>query len=140
MLGYGYSAFWTGLKGESLNIYMKTHFEIYQAQNGILEVWLEIGLAGVLLVAATLIRAAKDSLTCLQHDNSPAVNWYVCMLVLTVIYNIDETFLAAAHSLPWLLYVVACTGLADIAERCKCARVQPSTFISSPFIALPIPA
>ena len=35
LLGYGYSAFWTGMRGESLNIFMSTRFEIYQAQNRI---------------------------------------------------------------------------------------------------------
>jgi len=113
LLGYGYSAFWTGLRGESLNVYIATHFEIYQAQNGLLEVWLELGLVGVVLVLFTFIQAAKDALICLKYDYSPVTNWYVSLFVLTVIYNIDETFLVSAHSLPWLLYIVACTGLAD---------------------------
>ena len=128
LLGYGYAAFWTGLRGESLNIYMKTHFEIYQAQNGLLEVWLELGLAGVALVAYTIVRAAKDALYCLQREHSSTTNWYVCLLALTLGYNIDETFLTAAHSLPWLLYIVACAGLA---KRARELRPHPQKPISS---------
>jgi exopolysaccharide production protein ExoQ len=119
LLGYGYAAFWTGLKGESLNIFMSTHFEIYQAQNGLLEVALELGLAGVILVLLTLANAVKDALTCIQHGHSQAVNWYIGLIVLTVIYNVDESFLATAHSIPWLMYIVACTGLSSEANRLK---------------------
>jgi exopolysaccharide production protein ExoQ len=121
LLGYGYSAFWTGLRGESLNVYMATHFEIYQAQNGILEVWLELGLVGVVLVLLTFIQAAKDALICLQYDYSAITNWYVSLFALTIFYNIDETFLVAAHSLPWLLYLLVCIGLSDRSRHIRSA-------------------
>ena len=114
LLGYGYAAFWTGMRGESLNVYMATHFEIYQAQNGILEVWVELGAVGVALVVATIVRAAKGLLLCLQCRPSPRTNWYFTLFALTIIYNIDETFMASAHSLPWLLYTIACIGFADM--------------------------
>jgi len=119
MLGYGYAAFWTGLKGESLNIVMSTHFEIYQAQNGLLEVWLEMGIVGVTLVVLTLGKAVKDAVTCVQRGHSQAVNWYIGIVALTVMYNVDESFLATAHSIPWLMYIVACTGLAAEARRLR---------------------
>jgi exopolysaccharide production protein ExoQ len=121
ILGYGYAAFWNGMHGESLNIFMSTHFEIYQAQNGLLEVWLELGFVGVALVLLSLFRAVKDALTCLQAGHSRATNWYICLLALTVAYNIDETTIASAHSLPWLLYLVACTGLAYNARAIRLA-------------------
>jgi exopolysaccharide production protein ExoQ len=116
LLGYGYAAFWTGLQGESLNIYMATHFEIYQAQNGVLEIWLELGIAGVFLLIISFVSAINDAVTCFKHGQSQAVEWYVGLFALTIAYNIDETFLVSAHSIPWLLYVVACTGLAAEAK------------------------
>jgi O-antigen ligase len=121
-LGYGYAAFWTGLRGESLSIFLSTHFEIYQAQNGLLEVWLELGLTGVALVLLSLWQAAGNALFCLRQGGSAAGNWFICILALTVAYNVDETFFATAHSLPWLLYLVACTGLARQADALR----QPS--------------
>jgi exopolysaccharide production protein ExoQ len=129
LLGYGYSAFWTGLRGESLNIYMTTHFEIYQAQNGLLEVWLELGLAGVVLVLFALFRAAKDALICLQYGHSQETNWFICLLALTVAYNVDETFLGSAHSLPWLMCTIACAGLAD---RVRFLRSGPMAHRTTP--------
>ncbi len=136
LLGYGYAAFWTGMRGESLSVFMSTHFESYQAQNGLLELWLELGLAGVALFLLTLVRAVKDALICLQHEHSQETNWYITLLVLTVAYNVDETFIASAHSLPWLLYVVACTGLADRVRQIRSMTARqtgtPSTFVAAP--------
>ena len=122
LLGYGFGAFWTGMSGESLNIFSDTHFDIYQAQNGLLEVWLELGLVGVVLIVCTLLRATKDALVCLHQDHSPATNWYVIMIALTVAYNVDESFLASSHSLPWLMYIVACTGLAERVRGLRLAK------------------
>jgi exopolysaccharide production protein ExoQ len=119
LLGYGYAAFWTGLQGESLNIFLSTHFLIYQAQNGLLEVWLEIGLVGVVLVIATFISALRNAVTCFRFGDPEAARWYVGMVVLTVVYNIDETCFATAHSLSWLLYIVGCAGLWEESKRAR---------------------
>jgi exopolysaccharide production protein ExoQ len=139
LLGYGYAAFWTGLRGESLSIYMTTHFEIYQAQNGVLEVWLELGIVGTVLLLSTLIRAAKDALICLQYDCTAITNWYISLIVLTVVYNIDETFFASAHSLPWLLYILACTGLADRARMLRASAAATASPIGRSFRNMPLP-
>jgi O-antigen ligase len=125
LLGYGYAAFWTGLQGESLNIFLSTHFLIYQAQNGLLEVWLEIGLVGVVLVFVTFVSALRSASICFRHGDAMAARWYVGMIVLTVIYNVDETCFATAHSLSWLLYIVGCVGLWEESKR---VRVQRRAF------------
>jgi O-antigen ligase len=125
LLGYGYAAFWTGLQGESLNIFLSTHFLIYQAQNGLLEVWLEIGLVGVVLVFVTFVSALRSASICFRHGDAMAARWYVGMIVLTVIYNVDETCFATAHSLSWLLYIVGCAGLWEESKR---VRVQRRAF------------
>jgi exopolysaccharide production protein ExoQ len=122
LLGYGYAAFWTGLQGESLNIFLSTHFLIYQAQNGLLEVWLELGLVGVVLVIVTFVSALRSAAICFRHGNAEAARWYVGMIVLTVIYNVDETCFATAHSLSWLLYVVGCAGLWEEAKKARAER------------------
>jgi exopolysaccharide production protein ExoQ len=119
LLGYGYAAFWRGMQGESLIIFLTIHFEIYQAQNGIIELWLELGAVGVLLMTGTFVSALRDALTCLQRGPSPVANWYIGLIVLTIAYNIDETFLLSVHSIPWLMYIVACAGLAAEADKVR---------------------
>ena len=46
LLGYGYYAFWQGLKGESANVIVGAHWVFGYAHNGILEIWLQLGLVG----------------------------------------------------------------------------------------------
>jgi exopolysaccharide production protein ExoQ len=125
LLGYGYVAFWTGMQGESLNVFMGTHFLIYQAQNGILEVWLELGLVGVTLALATLVGAIRNALICFQYRHSSVVNWYVGLVALTVAYNFDEAFLATAHTIGWLFYVIACAGLQREADHIRGRSAKP---------------
>ena len=133
MLGYGYDAFWSqGLKGEVLNVFAFTRFEIYQAQNGFLEVWLELGFVGLLLMLLTLVQAARDVVTCFRDGDPSSIRWYIGLLVLTVIYNIDESFLALSNSLPWLLYMVACAGLAQEARKVRSrGRLRPLDAVSA---------
>jgi exopolysaccharide production protein ExoQ len=122
LLGYGFASFWTGLQGESLNIFMSTQFEIHQAQNGLLELGLQLGLVGIGLVVLSLVRAFRDAMVCFQYAHSDVVNWYVGLLALTISYNVDEAFFARENFLPWLLYLVACTGLAEEAQKAAAAR------------------
>jgi exopolysaccharide production protein ExoQ len=122
LLGYGFAAFWTGFQGESLNVFMSTHFEIHQAQNGLLELGLELGLVGVCLFVLSLLKAFRDAVICFQNAHSDVTNWYVGLLFLTVSYNVGEAFLAHENFLPWLLYLIACTGLAEEARRTLAAK------------------
>jgi O-antigen ligase len=135
LLGYGFASFWTGLQGESLNIYMSTQFEIHQAQNGLLELGLELGLVGVGLALLSLAKALRDAMVCFQYAHSDVVNWYVGLLALTVSYNVDEAFLARENFLPWLLYLVACTGLAEEARKVAAAKA----LMARPLIGLATP-
>lgn len=110
LTGYGYRAFWRGYDGESANIALATHWAVPSAHNGILEIWLNLGGIGVLLVTLTAMRAARDALTCLR-TRVRGLEWYVSILFMTFVINVDEAELVNPYGLLWLLYVVACVGL-----------------------------
>src|SRR4029077_20400107 len=46
-LGYGYGAFWVGTEGPSLGVWRIMDWEAPHAHNGLLNLWLDLGLAGV---------------------------------------------------------------------------------------------
>jgi O-antigen ligase len=123
IFGYGFQSFWTGLTGESLNIFLSIQFEIYQAQNGILELGLELGIVGICMFLFTVVGGIRDGLRCFQNGQSEPMSWYVGIILLTVAYNIDETSLMSPNSLPWLLYIVACAGLTREADSIRRQRV-----------------
>jgi len=56
-LGFGYDAFWIGFKGEAVNLAVAAGFVgLGNAENGVLQLWLEVGLVGVAILLIMLMR------------------------------------------------------------------------------------
>jgi exopolysaccharide production protein ExoQ len=111
LLGYGYGAFWTGLLGPSLNIVLISGWALAQAQNGFLDIWLQVGVAGVVLIVLATGQAARDALRCFRgsgQDNH--VRWCIVVIITTILYNIGESSLGMVQ-LVWFLFLLACIGL-----------------------------
>ncbi|WP_213805071.1 O-antigen ligase family protein [Granulicella sp. dw_53] len=115
LLGYGYQAFWLGFKGESYRIILTVTWALGQAQNGFLDVTLEMGVIGLALVLLIFGFAFRDGLSCLLGSRDEgllrAVEWYLIIVILTLIYNLDESFLFEPKHLGSLMFVIACVGL-----------------------------
>jgi exopolysaccharide production protein ExoQ len=115
LLGYGYQAFWLGFKGESYRIILTVTWALGQAQNGFLDVMLELGVGGLIIVLLLFGFALRDAVTCLMQSRDEeqlrAVEWYFAIVVLTLIYNLDESFLFEPRHLGSLMFVLVCVGL-----------------------------
>jgi exopolysaccharide production protein ExoQ len=114
-LGYGYQAFWLGFKGESYRIILTVTWALGQAQNGFLDVTLEMGVIGLALVLLIFGFAFRDGLGCLLRSRDEqilrSVEWYLIIVILTLIYNLDESFLFEPKHLGSMMFVLACVGL-----------------------------
>jgi O-antigen ligase len=122
LLGYGFYAFWNGLTGESGNIINATHWTFGYAHNGLLEIFLQLGLVGGVIFLATLFQAVRNAWFCLRNDGSGRYDWYLGLIVLTIVYNIDEATVLLPNELLSILYIVACCGLAQAARDLKMNR------------------
>jgi O-antigen ligase len=115
LFGYGYQAFWLGFKGESYRIILTVTWALGQAQNGFLDVTLEMGVVGLMIVLLLFAFAFRDGVACLlrSHDEAQlrAVEWYMAIVILTTIYNLDESFLFEPRHLGSIMFVLACVGL-----------------------------
>jgi exopolysaccharide production protein ExoQ len=115
LLGYGYQAFWLGLEGESYRVILTVSWVLAQAQNGFLDVMLEMGVAGLAIVLFVFGFAFRDGAVCLlrSHDDAQlrAVEWYLTIVILTLIYNLDESFLFDPKHLGSMMFLLACVGL-----------------------------
>jgi O-antigen ligase len=115
LLGYGYQAFWLGLQGESYRVILAVSWALAQAQNGFLDVTLQMGVAGLAIVLLVFGFAFRDAGACLFRSRDPAqlraVEWYLGIVILTLICNLDESFLFEAKHLGSMLFVIACVGL-----------------------------
>jgi exopolysaccharide production protein ExoQ len=115
LVGYGYGAFWLGLKGESYHVILAVSWVLAQAQSGFLDVTLELGVGGLAIAILVFGFAFRDGMACLfrsrDHTQLWAVEWYLAIVVLTLIYNLDESFLFEPQHLGSMMFLLACVGL-----------------------------
>ena len=115
--GYGYNAFWLLPQGEASRVYTDTGWVVTSAHNGFLNLGLELGLVGLALVGATFVQAIRHANAAFYPGHSGYVDWCIGIVVLTLVYNLDERTLMATQFLPWVLYIVACIGLQGAAFK-----------------------
>jgi O-antigen ligase len=123
-LGFGYDAFWSVMQGEVANIAFAMHWAPMYAHNGFLDVWLTLGALGLAMVVYSMLRALRDAFICLSREWTPFVGWYLCIIVLTILYNLSEGTLMRPNNLGWVMYVMACVGLNNEKRRVRGLRIQ----------------
>jgi exopolysaccharide production protein ExoQ len=125
MLGYGYQAFWLGMEGESYRVILVVSWMLAQAQNGFLDIMLENGVAGLAIVLLVFGFAFRDGVVCLlrsrDHAQLRAVEWYLVIVILTMVYNLDESFLFDPKHLGSMIFLFACIGLKNEWLRLRAA-------------------
>lgn len=120
LLGFGYRAFWLGLKGESLNLALAVgSTSLVNSENAIFEIWLELGVVGVILMLLPLFQACRNAITCLRHDSPAYVHWFILIVFFNVVALIDGGKIMFPHTIEWLLFVMAYVGLSAEARRVR---------------------
>lgn len=113
VLGYGYGGFW-GTAPEAFDLGVSIGWPaIAYAENGFLEVALQLGFVGLALIIVVLGRAICQGLrliTC-RSSNWDGSAWYLSILFLALLTNIDAGWLLAPGALDWVIIVIACIGL-----------------------------
>jgi O-antigen ligase len=108
ILGYGYSAFWAGLNGESMQAVLTTGWMEYQAQNGYLEVLLGLGLVGLIPIMVVFLRAFAHAAAAIEHRMlNDTVLWAIALLPLFLVENVGESLLLVPMGIPWLYALIA---------------------------------
>ena len=107
-LGYGYSAFWVGTRGESANAIYALHWpRLSYAENGVLELALELGVVGVGLYFLAYVQSYRHLKCLLSWSNGKAeLYWYGSTLFLAAITNIEAGDIASHNSWEWLIFVM----------------------------------
>jgi len=92
------------------------------AHNGILEICLQLGFVGTALFFVTLVQGIGNSWFCVRNGCPQAVEWYIGIIALTLVYNIDESTVLWPIDILSLMYVVACCGLSKAAREITLKR------------------
>ncbi|MFZ0662713.1 MAG: O-antigen ligase [Acidobacteriaceae bacterium] len=114
-LGWGYDAFWRGTRGEAFRVVAAVHFMVFHAQNGFLEIWLELGGTGLVLFALSYLRGWQRLWPVLRRGEVDRVMWMVFVLALILLYDLDENSLLIYNGLFWTLYVAALANVEFLA-------------------------
>lgn len=116
-LGYGFGAFWRGFDGPSAEVWARIGATPPHAHNGILDLWLDLGLAGVALVAGSFFVTARRAAAALRDEWSVATALPAVLLAFLVLFNLTESTLLRPHSIFFVLYVATAVRLAAVSER-----------------------
>jgi exopolysaccharide production protein ExoQ len=113
LTGYGYYAFWSRQNPEALATAMSIGgTALGNAENGVLQMWLEMGGLGLLILFLILADLIRMSLTCFRLDNSDFNRWCMCMVFLGVIYGLiaGDKFMHP-HTIEWTILALVYVNL-----------------------------
>lgn len=102
--GYGYGGFWLNWQGESADIWLATGWYPPHAHNGLLEIWLALGLVGLLVFIVVFLMAVLRALVWVRSTKSATGFWPLVFLTLIFLVNLTESTFDS-RTLFWVLYV-----------------------------------
>jgi len=126
-LGYGYTSFWYPGSNESQFISLSLRWPaIGYSENGFLELLLSLGFVGLSLLLYMLGKALCQGAQLVRSPlYTPRVGWFLTILFLALVTNIDAGWFLAVDNLDWVLIIVACVGLNE-----EWSRVCSSAFVA----------
>ena len=113
VLGYGLGGFWFPGSLESQRLALTIGWaNIGYSESGILELALQVGFLGVAFVLTMMATAVVRAVKLLRSPfYTPRVGWFLTIIVLAMLTNIDAGWFLTADTLDWVLIVIACIGL-----------------------------
>jgi len=102
--GYGLAAFWNGFEGPSAYVQLAVRIPVIYAHNGFLDLWLSIGLTGLIVFVAGFFNTIFQSLKLLRRTNTPEGFWPLLFLSYILLSNLTEGTLSNLGSSFWAIY------------------------------------
>jgi O-antigen ligase len=110
LLGYGFEAFWSNFYGPAYDFRSASGWTTgATTQNGFLNLWLDLGLIGVLLFVVSFVITYRQAMNLAKTTKSSEGLWPVAFLTFLFAYGLTEISFLTRNNLYWILYVS--TGL-----------------------------
>lgn len=103
--GFGYSAFWHDPEGPAWALRRALQWDVPSAHNGWVELWLDIGIGGVLVFAVAFLLATGRAVAGAFRDTGTETLWTLVFLTLFLLFSISESSIARQNNLVWVMYV-----------------------------------
>jgi len=121
-VGYGYSAFWLGMRGESATLNL-AFTNLANAENAVMQMWLELGGVGVVIMCAGILISCKHVWWSALHRPSNYTLWCSANVFLTVLALVDGDKIMFPNTIEWALYVASFISLSTNARNPKSQKV-----------------
>ena len=122
LLGTGFESFWMGSRLE--RVWDMTEKGIQEAHNGYLEVYLNLGLVGVALLAALIVTGYRHAIAVFRRDPH-AGRIRLAFFTAGVIYSVTEAGFRMLSPI-WIVFLLAITGIPPGLQNKKRQR-RPET-------------
>jgi exopolysaccharide production protein ExoQ len=110
-LGYGLSAFWNGYEGPSGYVQLAMRIPVIYAHNGFLDIWLSLGLVGLIVFVLGFLMTTAQSLELLRKTNTPEGFWPLLFLTYILLSNLTEGTISNMSNFFWAIYVAVSYSL-----------------------------
>lgn len=118
--GFGYGAFWIAQNPEKRLLgTLINDPTLSNAENGVLQLWLEMGLTGVLMLFYVLLRTCRNAIACFRGNTPNDAIWYLAILFYNMLSLFDGNKYLLWTSIEWVMFVMADIGLANEARRVR---------------------
>ena len=129
--GYGYSAFWRGATGPSGLVWLIFAWQPPHAHNGFLDLWLQLGLVGLVLFVWLLLHGLSKA-ALLVSESSPESMWPFLYLIFVLMANITESMTLVSNSILTVLFITAIAYPTGRSPRPVAARSLAQSRLPSP--------
>jgi exopolysaccharide production protein ExoQ len=106
--GYGFAGFWPV---EYISVWVRVRWTPLHAHNGYLDLLLDGGLVGAVLLVAAFIPAMVNGTRFLRQERTKTAAWPMLFITFVLIYNCTEVALLNQLSIIWVLFTGLSVGL-----------------------------
>ena len=130
LLGFGFGSFWTGLRGESLDVIVASGWMVPEAHNGYLELWLAFGVPGALVFLALMWVAVRQTIQYIRDEPASVAFWPGAFFMFFLVHNLGESDLMNNGAFFLMsLFMTICVQLAlHVDRKRKAAQAQVLEF------------
>lgn len=115
LVGAGFESFWLGPRVEKVWRNLSEYMHVNEAHNGYLEVYLNLGVVGVSLIALNLISGYRGAVAAFRRD--PAFgSLMLAYVAVAAIYSITEAGFRMLNPI-WIFFLLAVVGSHSVASR-----------------------
>jgi exopolysaccharide production protein ExoQ len=102
-IGYGYNEFWPGT-GTDIVARFTHGFQASHAHNAILNLWLDLGLLGVVIFVLQYLKSLWGAVVAARRTRTVEWLWPVVFLFFLAAYGLDESVILQRNGLSWILF------------------------------------